>query len=115
MSGNRRMELRAGRPNYFFRVHKFPHHILRENALASGAGADRLSTGMKKSFGKAVSVATQVRRGDIVVEIGCEEKHLDLAKDALRLVKNKLPNSYYVMVEKTPTGSNEKSDTKVRL
>ena len=115
MSGNRRMEMQAGRPNYFFRVHKFPHHILRENALASGAGADRLSTGMQKSFGKAVSVATQVHRGDVVVEIGVEEKHLELAKDALRLVKNKLPNSYYVMVEKKPTGSNDVSDTHVRL
>ncbi len=115
MSGNRRMEMRAGRPNYFFRVHKFPHHILRENALASGAGADRLSTGMQKSFGKAVSVATQVHKGDIVVEIGCEEKHIPLAKDALRLFKNKLPNSYYVMVEETPTGSNEKVNTSVRI
>lgn len=115
MSGNRRMELNAGRTNYFFRVHAYPHHILRENALASGAGADRLSTGMQKSFGKAVGVAARVHRGDVVVEIGCEEEHLELAKDALRLFKNKLPNSYYVMVEEVPTGSNEKSDTNVRL
>lgn len=114
-SGNRRMELNAGRPNYFFRVHKYPHHILRENALASGAGADRLSTGMQLSFGKPVGVATQVHRGDVVVEIGCEEEHLELAKDAMRLFKNKLPNSYYVVVEETPTGSNEKSNTHLRL
>ncbi len=115
MSANRRLEKAAGKQGYYFRIHKYPHHILRENPLASGAGADRLSTGMKKSFGKAVGVAAQVRRGDVVIEIGCEPKHLDVAKKALNIVCSKLPNSYYIVVDKVPTGSNEVSKTHKRL
>lgn len=97
------------------RIHTFPHHVLRENALASGAGADRLSTGMKKSFGKPVGVAAQIPKGKIIFEIGVEEKNVQLAKDALRLVRNKLPNDYYIQVENQPTGSNEKVNTKLNL
>lgn len=115
MAANRRLEKAAGKKGYFFRIHKFPHHILRENPLASGAGADRLSTGMKKSFGKPVGVAAQVRRGNVVVEIGCEEKHLSVAKKALNIVASKLPNGYYVVAEKVPTGSNKPSETHKRL
>ena len=115
MAANRRMETRIGRNNYYMRIHKFPHHVLRENALASGAGADRLSTGMKKSFGKPVSVAAQVHKGDVVFEIGCNEKDIQLAKDAMRLVMNKLPNGYYIKVDEAPTGSNETAETHVQL
>lgn len=111
MASNRRMDTLVGRANFYMRIHKFPHHVLRENALASGAGADRLSTGMKKSFGKPVSVAAQVHKGDVIFEIGCEEAGITAAKGALKLVKNKLPCDYYIVVEQTPTGSNEKSNT----
>ncbi|MFT4249823.1 MAG: 50S ribosomal protein L16 [Candidatus Woesearchaeota archaeon] len=115
MAANRRMETRLGRSNFYMRIHTFPHHVLRENALASGAGADRLSTGMKKSFGKPVGVAAQIPKGKIIFEIGVEEKNVQLAKDALRLVRNKLPNDYYIQVENQPTGSNEKVNTKLNL
>lgn len=115
MSANRRMEKAMGRPNFYMRVHKVPHHILRENALASGAGADRLSTGMKKSFGKVVGIAAQVRKGEVIFEMGVEEKNIKDAKDALRVVASKLPNSYAIQVVETPTGSTETSDTKNRL
>lgn len=115
MSANRRLEKGLGKSGFFFRCHRYPHHILRENALASGAGADRLSTGMKKSFGKPVGVAAQVHRGDVVFEIGVERKDIDVAKATLRVVSTKLPNDYYVVVEEQQTGSNETSKTHVRL
>src|SRR4030042_379678 len=38
---NRSLERNVGKGLYFFRVRPYPHHILRENPLASGAGADR--------------------------------------------------------------------------
>src|SRR3989344_4449282 len=40
--------------NFYFSVRVFPHHILRENKAAAGAGADRLSSGMKHSFGVTI-------------------------------------------------------------
>ncbi len=105
MSANRRMDKRVGRSNYFFRIRKYPHHVLRENALASGAGADRLSTGMKKSFGKPVSVAAQVRKGDVILEIGVDERNIPAAKRALEIVSCKLPCSYYIQIVKEPSGT----------
>ncbi len=111
MAANRRVETLAGRPNYYMRFHVFPHHVLRENALASGAGADRLSTGMKKSFGKPVGVAAQVRKGKVIVEIGVDKKHIAVAKGALELVKNKFPNSYYIMVDEVPTSTDLPAET----
>ena len=32
----------AGAQGYALRVHTFPHHVLRENKQATGAGADRV-------------------------------------------------------------------------
>ncbi len=115
MSANRRLEAKLGKTGFFFRCHRIPHHVLRENALASGAGADRLSTGMKKSFGKPIGVATQVHRGDVVFEIGVEEKDLQVAKEALRVISTKLPNDYYIIVEQVSAGSNAPSKTHIRL
>ena len=37
----------AGTQGYALRVHTFPHHVLRENKQATGAGADRVSQGMR--------------------------------------------------------------------
>ena len=49
---NRTLEKVAGAAGYYLKVIIFPHHILRENPTATGAGADRFSSGMRKAFGK---------------------------------------------------------------
>ena len=54
---------------YHLRIKVYPHHVLRENPLASGAGADRMSTGMKKSFGKSIGVAARVKEGQALMEL----------------------------------------------
>ena len=93
-SSNRLLEKGAGKDGYFFRIKVFPHHILRENPLASGAGADRMSTGMKKSFGKSIGTAAQVKKNQTVCEVGVEKVHIKVAKEALERVYHKLPGSY---------------------
>jgi len=91
------LESNLGKTGFMFRLHKFPHHILRENALASGAGADRLSTGMKQSFGKPIGIAAQVHEGDILFEVRSDNEAA--AKKALHLIKCKLPNSWSIVSE----------------
>lgn len=91
------LEGTVGKTGFMLRLHKFPHHILRENALASGAGADRLSTGMKQSFGKPIGIAAQVHEGDIVFEARSDNEAA--AKKALDLIKCKLPNSWSIVSE----------------
>lgn len=90
-TANRAMEARAGKGNFRFNIKIFPHHILRENPLASGAGADRMSTGMKKSFGKAVGVAAQVEMQQVIAEMHVEKHHVKAARRALSRFTHKMP------------------------
>lgn len=53
MTSNRYLENKLGKGAYHLKIKVFPHHILRENPLAAGAGADRMSTGMKKIIWQA--------------------------------------------------------------
>ena len=96
---NRTMEKVLGKIGYYLTVRIYPHHILRENALASGAGADRLSTGMAHSFGKPVGRAAQVRIGQEIYTIQTLKEHIPLARRALRKAAHKLPCSCTVVVE----------------
>src|SRR3989344_7419000 len=62
-TSNRMLEKNLGKGDYFYRIRIYPHHHLRENKMATGAGADRMSTGMQLSFGKVVSIAARVKKG----------------------------------------------------
>lgn len=77
---------------YYFLVKVFPHHLLRENKTAAGAGADRLSSGMKHSFGITIGRAAIVQPGkEIFVLYTANEKAARIARDTLGKVKSKLP------------------------
>ena len=53
IAANKYIQKRAGAKGYHLKVRVFPHHILRENKQATGAGADRISQGMRSAFGKS--------------------------------------------------------------
>lgn len=74
---------------YFFQIRVYPHHILRENPLAAGAGADRMSTGMQRSFGKCIGVAAQVKKGKEIFTIKVDKQYIDVAKQALKAASYK--------------------------
>ncbi len=77
---------------YFFRVIPFPHHIQRENKMLTGAGADRMSTGMQLSFGKSSGKAAIVKKGSGIFFIASQsEKIMQTARKLLHQVKPKLP------------------------
>ena len=75
------------------RIHTYPHQILRENKQATGAGADRVSQGMRCAFGKNVGTAARVKRGQRFISIKCHPKDYLAAKDALRKAGMKVPSS----------------------
>lgn len=99
-SGNRLLEGKVGKTEYHMQLRKYPHHMLRENVLASGAGADRMSTGMAASFGKVIGLAAQVDKGDPIFVVEVDKKNLQHAKDALIRCKNKLPCKCQILTEK---------------
>jgi len=99
MTANKVLESNLGPTGYFFRIRVYPFHILRENPLAQGAGADRFSTGMAHSFGKPMGNAAQVERGQIIIEVGIDKEHIELAKKALTRAKTKLPCSCIIEIK----------------
>ncbi|MFA6888158.1 MAG: 50S ribosomal protein L16 [Candidatus Woesearchaeota archaeon] len=85
----RKLEGNLGKSDFRFQVRVYPHHILRENPLAAGAGADRMSTGMQRSFGKCIGLAAQVRKGKTIFSVDVEKVNLDIAKKALKSASHK--------------------------
>ena len=68
-TSNKHLEKALGRKGYFLKIRPYPFHVMRENPLASGAGADRMSTGMKKSFGKIIGAAARIKSVHIIMEV----------------------------------------------
>ena len=77
---------------FYFGIKVFPHHILRENKTAAGAGADRLSSGMKHSYGIIIGRAAMVNPGkDVLVVTSTNENAARIAKKHMEKIKTKLP------------------------
>jgi len=85
---------------YLFRVVPFPHHIQRENKMLTGAGADRMQSGMQLSFGKPMGKAAIVKKGTRVFFFAVpNEKAIAVIRDVLSKVKPKLPCRTKVLYE----------------
>jgi large subunit ribosomal protein L10e len=79
-------------PNAFhLKVRRYPHQVLREHKMAMGAGADRISDGMRRAFGKAVGHAVRANIGTALLTVYTTEAHLADAREALRKASHKLP------------------------
>jgi large subunit ribosomal protein L10e len=84
--------LEAQAPNQFhLKVRRYPHQILREHKMATGAGADRISDGMRRAFGKPVGHAVRTQIGMPLLTVYTQVANLAIAKEALRKASHKLP------------------------
>ena len=95
----RYMDKKAGRENYHLHMRVYPHHVLRQNKQASGAGADRVSMGMRLAFGKPIGTAARIAAGQEIVTIHTYARAIEHAKEALRKVSNKLASPCHVDIE----------------
>lgn len=98
ISINRRLLKDVGRANFHFKVRVFPHHVLRENKQATGAGADRVSEGMRLAFGKAVGTAARVMPNQMIFSVFSYPQYLEKVKDALHHGGHKLPSPSHLKV-----------------
>jgi len=86
---------------YYFEIRIFPHHILRENKMLTGAGSDRMQTGMQKSFGKSMGRAALVKKDQVIFFFTTSgEKNVNIIKERLRIMKSKLPCKTQILIEK---------------
>ncbi len=97
-TSNRVLEKALGSSGYFMRLRAYPHHILRENPLASGAGADRFSTGMQKAFGKPIGHAARINKGKVLFEVRVDKANLELGRKACTRAAQKLPCSCLIQI-----------------
>ena len=93
LAANKTLEKTTGEIGYSSRLRIYPHIRLRENKMIAAAGADRLSDGMRRAFGKANSLAARVKQGQVIMEMNVKKEHLEAAKSALKKACVKLPGT----------------------
>ena len=98
LAANKTLEKTTGETGYSSRLRIYPHIRLRENKLIAAAGADRLSEGMRRAFGKANSLAARVRQGQVIMEMNVDKEHVEAASSALRKACVKLPGTPSIKV-----------------
>jgi len=89
--------------NYLLRIQLYPHTILRENKMIFGAHADRLSDGMRRSFGKPIGTAARVKPNQTIIAVNVNKNGVEVAKRALKLGSTKLPIPCRIIIEKIQT------------
>ncbi|AGI47448.1 LSU ribosomal protein L10AE [Thermoplasmatales archaeon BRNA1] len=89
-----------GVDNYHFKVRAYPHVVLRENKLATGAGADRVSSGMRRAFGKTVGTAARLECNQAIYTVYTTAEKATQVKEALWRASMKLPSPCYIDVER---------------
>lgn len=92
-NANKHLAITLGKDGYFLKVLVYPHQVMRENALATGAGADRLQEGMRRSFGKPIGRAAIVEKEQCIMLVKVNADDVKVAKEALKRASHKLPCS----------------------
>ena len=100
ISANRVMDKQVGPANYRIRIRVYPHNVVRENKQATGAGADRVSQGMRAAYGKIVGTVARVKADQIVMTVDTNKQYFMEAKDALRKAGMKIPSPCSINVDK---------------
>ncbi len=100
---NGALQKNLGRQNYRLRIRPKPFQKFRENRMLAFAGADRVQSGMRNSFGRSTGVCARVRAGQIVAEVGTNIRNLPLVRDRLRVASMKISSSCQIVVLKYKT------------
>jgi large subunit ribosomal protein L10e len=98
LAANKELEKVAGENGFYSKLRVYPHILLRENKMIAAAGADRLQEGMRRAFGKAVSLAARIQAGQCILEFQVKKEHLELAKKSLKGSCVKLPGTPTIKV-----------------
>lgn len=81
---------------FAFKVLVYPHNVIREHKMATGAGADRISRGMSQAFGRPVSVAARVKQGQPIFRLRTMKQNKAAAVEAFKRAASKLSGTYKI-------------------
>lgn len=85
--------------NYFLVVRVYPHHVIRENKMIAGAGADRLQKGMRKSFGRPSDLAARLTKGTMLFSVRTYKANTPHVLTALGRAKRKISGKFSIITE----------------
>jgi len=84
---------------YYFIVRAYPHHVIRENKMIAGAGADRLQKGMRQAFGRPTDIAARLYRGKDLYTIHTYKANIEHVKVAFKKAMKKVSGRYSMVLE----------------
>merc|ERR1712157_461720 len=100
IAANKYMQVNTGKEGFHIRIRVHPWHVVRINKMLSCAGADRLQTGMRHAYGKALCKAARVDIGTILISIRTNPENVHFAQEALRRAKFKIAGRQMVFVSR---------------
>jgi len=95
---NKYMFKNTGKDTFHMRIRIHPFHVLRQNKMLSCAGADRLSSGMRHAFGKALGVCARVKIGQIIYSCRAALNKKAHLIEALRRASYKFAGRQHIVV-----------------
>ena len=98
VSVNSVLQRELGKSNYRLRIRPKTFQKIRENRMLAFAGADRVQSGMRNSFGRTIGVCARVQAGQIICDVGTNIKNLDLVRERLRIGSMKIPCSSQTVI-----------------
>merc|ERR1712063_92317 len=112
---NKYLVKNCGKDAFHIRMRVHPWHVVRINKVLSCAGADRLQTGMRHAYGKALCKCARVGIGTILISIRTNPEHVATAQEALRRAKFKFAGRQMVFVSRKYGFTNHVMSDFIRL
>jgi len=97
---NKHMTKMTGKDSFHMKVRAHPYHVVRINKMLTCAGADRLQTGMRHAFGKAMGVVARVTIGQIIYSVRSRKDNMKSVIESLRRAKYKFAGRQHIVVSK---------------
>ncbi|TFG19737.1 MAG: 50S ribosomal protein L16 [Promethearchaeota archaeon] len=97
---NRNLQKKLTREAYLIRIRPHPWQMIRENKMMAFAGADRLQSGMRNSFGRVMGRAARVYAGQTIVEVFCNFVNKGIVIKSLKTAAYKIGAKNRVVVLK---------------
>ncbi|ABA27271.1 ribosomal protein L10e (nucleomorph) [Bigelowiella natans] len=97
---NRNLTKSIKNKKFHLKIKMHPLHILRNNKMLSRAGADRVQTGMRNSFGKPESICARVKKNKSILSVRCRYKDEDNVINALKQACYKVSGFQIIQISK---------------
>ncbi|KAI5172277.1 large subunit ribosomal protein L10e [Nematocida sp. LUAm3] len=95
---NKYLTVNLEKDAFHFRVRVHTHHVVRINKMLSCAGADRLQTGMRGSFGKPYGRTARVSMGQVLISVRSKNGTEAKVREGLRRAMHKIAGKQRIQV-----------------